>query len=148
APFLRRAVDGFVRGDVPRESAPGRGWMAASLLWDDVAARAIMLRQVELSRAAGALEQLPVDLVALAMSTAWTGDLPAADALVSEAAAIREITDTHVAPHGAMFLAALRGDEPRLAELTGIAVGEPGAGGQGATGTYTQWVTAILDNGR
>jgi DNA-binding CsgD family transcriptional regulator len=147
APLLRRAVDGFVNGDVSRELGLGRGWMAASLLWDDVAARAIMVRQVQLARAAGALDQLPVDLIALAMSVAWSGDLGTADALVAEADAIREITGTHIAPYGAIFLAGLRGDELRLARLTESAVAAAGAGDQGAADTYAQWVAAMLYNG-
>jgi DNA-binding CsgD family transcriptional regulator len=146
APVLRQAVDGLVDGDVSRELGLGRGWLAASLLWDDVAARAIMTRQVQLARAAGALDQLPVDLIALAMSVAWSGDLARADALVADADAVREITGTHIAPYGAMFLAALRGNESRLAQLTEAAA-EAGDGGQGAADSYAQWVTAMLYNG-
>ena len=38
-----------------------------------MAERAILLRQVQLARAVGALEQLPIDLVALAIDDAWRG---------------------------------------------------------------------------
>jgi DNA-binding CsgD family transcriptional regulator len=147
APALRQAVDGFVEGDGASESRLGRGWMAACLLWDDVAARAIMARQVQLARAAGALDQLPIDLIALAMSVAWTGDLATVDALVAEADAIREITGTHIAPYGEMLLAGLRGDGPALDRLTETAVAEPGPGGQEAADAYARWVAAILHNG-
>ena len=44
------------------------GWLAqaaASVLWDDDAWRAMLVRQVRLARAAGALDQLPVMLGAL-----------------------------------------------------------------------------------
>ena len=83
-PALRQAVNAFAAGDVSREEGLQWGWMGASLLWDDDAGHAIMARQVQLARAAGSLEQLPSDLVALALSTGLRGDFAAAASLIAE----------------------------------------------------------------
>ena len=61
---------------------------AASAVWDDDAWRDLLARQVRLARDAGALDQLPVDLGALAMSAAWSGDFAAAASLITESDAV------------------------------------------------------------
>ena len=61
----------------PKRNSDGAGsaQAAASALWDDVPWRAMLLRQVQLARDVGALDQLPVDLASLGTAIAWTGDL-------------------------------------------------------------------------
>jgi DNA-binding CsgD family transcriptional regulator/tetratricopeptide (TPR) repeat protein len=146
APALRQAVKIYAAGDLTREDGLRWGWMAASILWDDDAGRTIIERQVRLARAAGALEQLPVDLAALSLSAGWSGDFATADALVAEADAICEVTGSKMAPYTGMFLASLRGDQPELAALIeSTAAAE--AMGQGVAATYAHWVTSILHNG-
>jgi DNA-binding CsgD family transcriptional regulator len=147
AATLRKAVNAFVAGDVSREEGLQWGWMGASLLWDDDAGHAIMARQVQLARAAGSLEQLPSDLVALALSTGLRGDFAAAASLIAESDAVCEVTGSRIAPYTHMFLASLRGNEAELTSLTKTAVDEATVGGQGAVVTYAHWVTAILRNG-
>ena len=149
AATLRQAVNAFVAGDVSREEGLRWGWMAgAQPLWDDDAGHAIMARQVQLARAAGALAQLPSDLVALAMSTGLRGDFAAAASLIAETDAVCEVTGSRIAPYTRMFLASLRGNE---AELASASQDEPSTrptvGGQGAVVTYAHWATAILHNG-
>jgi DNA-binding CsgD family transcriptional regulator/tetratricopeptide (TPR) repeat protein len=146
APSLRRAVKIYAAGDLRREDGLRWGGLAASILWDDDAGRAIIGRQVRLARAAGALEQLPVDLAELSLSAAWSGDFATADALVAEADAVCEVTGSKMVPYTGMFLASLRGDQPELdALIEGTAAAE--AMGQGVVATYAHWVTAILHNG-
>jgi hypothetical protein len=111
APALRQAVDAFAAGDVTREEGLRWGWIAATVLWDEDAGRAIIGRQVQLARDAGALEQLPTDLVALAMSEAWRGDFAAAASLIAETDAVAEVTGSRIAPYTGMFLASLRGNQ-------------------------------------
>jgi DNA-binding CsgD family transcriptional regulator len=147
APALRQAVTVFAAGDISREEGLRWGWMAATALWDADAGRAIMARQVRLGRAVGALEQLPLDLVALATDEAWRGDFEAAASLIAETDAIAEVTGSRIAPYPAMFLAALRGNQIELTSLIAAAIAEAEAGGQGAAATYAHWVTAILGNG-
>src|SRR6185437_2905650 len=70
APALRQAASAFSSGDTQTKEELQFGWMAhgaAIALWDEDGWRAILLRQVRLGRAAGALDQLPIGLVALAM---------------------------------------------------------------------------------
>jgi DNA-binding CsgD family transcriptional regulator len=147
APVLRRAVSAFASGDVSREEGLHSGWMAASVLWDADASRAIVARQVRLARAVGSLEQLPVDLVALAMDDAWRGEFESTACLIAETDAIAEVTGSRIAPYAAMFLAALRGNQTEVTPLTEATITAAEAGGQGAAVTYAHWVTAILHNG-
>jgi DNA-binding CsgD family transcriptional regulator len=147
APTLRRAVAVFTAGDVSREDGLRWGRLAAIALWDVDAVRMITMRQVQLARAVGALEQLPVDLTGLAIDEARRGDLDATAALVAEIAAIAEVTGSRIAPYAAMYLTALRGHQAELASLVDAAVAEAAAVGQGAACTYAQWVTALLHNG-
>jgi DNA-binding CsgD family transcriptional regulator len=147
APALRRAARRFAVGDLSREEGLGFGWMAAALVWDDDAAHAIQDREVRLAREAGALDQLPIALVALALSEAWRGNFATAAAQIAETDAICEITGSRIAPYTGMFLAALRGDPAEVAPLIEASLAEVEGGGQGAAGTYANWVSAILDNG-
>ena len=71
---------------------------AAIAIWDEEGQRAILIRQVELARAVGALEQLPIDLVALAIDDAWRGDFAGADALIAECEAVCEATGGAASP--------------------------------------------------
>ena len=148
APALRRAATHFAAGDLAREDGLRYGWMAAAVVWDDAAAHAIQDREVRLAREAGALDHLPLALVALALSEAWRGDFPTTAALIAETEAICEITGSHLVPYTAMFLAALRGDPTQVAPLVDAALAKAHAGGQGAAIPYANWVSAILDNGR
>jgi ATP/maltotriose-dependent transcriptional regulator MalT len=147
-PALRQAVDRFAAGErMSSQQGLRWGWMGASVLWDDDAGRAILLRQIQLGRDAGALDHLPIDLIALAQSEAWRGDFAAAATLIAEIDAINEITGSRVVPYAAMLLAALRGDDAAITPLIHAAGAEAETGGQGVAVTYARWVTAILDNG-
>jgi DNA-binding CsgD family transcriptional regulator len=148
AETLRRAVRVFTSGSVTREQGLSGGWMAAALLWDDDAAREIMARQVDLARAAGALDELPLSLTSLATSAVAAGEFADAAALIAEIDAICQVTGSRIAPYPAMYLAALRGDRAALDPLVAVAVDAARSGGQGAVVPYVNWVTAILLNGR
>jgi len=65
---------------------------AAIALWDEHGQRAILVRQVQLARTVGALDQLPIDLVALAIDDAWRGDFAGAASLIAECDAVCEVT--------------------------------------------------------
>src|SRR6266567_4313081 len=147
APVLRQAVTAFAGGDISREEGLASGWLAASVLWDDDAGRAIMDREVRLAREAGALDELPVNLVPLAMSATWRGDFAAAASLIAEGDAVCEVTGSRLAPYAAMFLAAMRGNQAELTSLTEATIAAAEAGGQGAAVTCAHWAAAILHNG-
>ena len=146
-PALRRAVNAFAAGDVSREEGLRWGWIAATVLWDENAGRVIIERQVRLARDAGALEQLPTGLVALAMSDTWRGDFTAAASLIAETDAVAEVTGSRIAPYTHMFLASLRGNQAELTPLIAVSNAKAAAEGQGVAATYALWAAAILHNG-
>jgi DNA-binding CsgD family transcriptional regulator len=145
APVLRHAVDAFTAADISREEGLRWGWLAASVLWDDDAGRVIAGRQVRLARACGALDQLPVDLDALAMDAGWRGDFETAASLIAEIDAISGVTGSRIEPYAAMFLAALQGNQAEARPLIDDAIAA--ATGQGAAVTCAHWAAAILHNG-
>jgi len=150
APALRRAASTFACADICAEAGIRWGWLgqaAASALWDEVRWRAILVRQVRLARAAGALDQLPIGLGSLGTDAAWRGDFTAAAALIAEAAAVRAATGARGAPFAAMLMASLRGDHDAAAPLIEATLTEAEAAGQGTAATYAHWTAAILNNG-
>jgi DNA-binding CsgD family transcriptional regulator len=150
APALRRVAQVFAGGSVPAEEELRWGWFAqaaASALWDDVPWRAMLLRQVQLARDVGALDQLPIDLASLGTATAWTGDLTAVSALIAEADAVRAATGSRTAPFATMLLASLRGDQGEANPLIEAAIADATARGQGIALTYAAWAASILANG-
>jgi DNA-binding CsgD family transcriptional regulator len=150
APCLQQAASAFADASISAEEAMRWGWLgqaAASALWDDVGRRAILVRQVQLARDAGALDQLPIDLGALGTDAAWRGDFAAAAALIEETAAVCAVTGARGAPYAAMLMASLRGDHAEAVPLIEATIAEAAAGGHGAAATYAHWAAAILNNG-
>jgi hypothetical protein len=86
-------------------------------LWDADGWLAISDGVTQLARDAGALDQLPIDLQAQAQVLAWSGDLPAATALNTEAGLVAEATGTLMPPLVTMRLAALRGRDSEATPL-------------------------------
>jgi hypothetical protein len=73
APVLRQATMAFTDADIPTEQLLRWCWMAqqaAVALWDDDGWRVILLRQVQLARDVGALDQLPILLAQMAFAAA------------------------------------------------------------------------------
>src|SRR5262249_7796212 len=104
--------------------------------------------RVQLAGTAGALEQLPIDLVALAIDEAWRGDFAGAAALIAECDAVCEATGgSRVAPFAAMFLDALRGDQAEVTPLIEATIAAAEAGGQGGALTGAHWAASVLNNG-
>jgi DNA-binding CsgD family transcriptional regulator len=151
APSLRQAVSAFASADIPMSDRLQFGPMAqgaAIALWNEEAQRAILIRQVQLARAVGALDQLPVDLVALAIDDAWRGDFAGASSLIAECDAVCAATGgISVAPFAAMFLGGLRGHEAKITPLIQATLAAAEAAGQGGAVTGAQWAAAVLRNG-
>ena len=150
APTLRQAANAFASADISVEEGLRWGWLAqaaASAVWDDKRWRAILLRQVQIARDVGALDQLPIDLGALGTDAAWTGDFAQAAALIAETDAVCEATGSRSAPFAAMLLASLRGNQAEATPLIEATIAEATAGGQGIAVTYAHWAAAILFNG-
>jgi ATP/maltotriose-dependent transcriptional regulator MalT len=151
ASALQQAASAFASADLPLKEGLQFGWMAsgaANALWDTDSHRAILVQQVRLTRAAGALEQLPFALVSLAMADAWRGDLAGADSLLAEADAVCDATGGgRMARYTALLVAALRGKQAEVAPLLEEAISEAEAEGQGGNAAYAHWNAAILHNG-
>jgi hypothetical protein len=118
----------------------------AVMLWDDEGYRAILARQLQLIRSAGALDRLPIDLRSAGLLAAWSGDFDSAAALIAEAEAVCEVTGAYVPPPYATFLlAGLRGNEAEVVAL--IEATSYPADARWQLDTITLWITAILHNG-
>jgi DNA-binding CsgD family transcriptional regulator len=148
-PTLRRIASALASSDISIEDGLRWGWMAqaACVLWDDDEWHAMLVRQLQLARDAGALDQLPIDLNSLGTNAAWRGDFAGAAALIAEFDAVCEATGTRSAPFTAVLLAALQGDQAKAVPLIEATVAEATAGGQGIAVIYAHWAAAILYNG-
>ena len=150
APTLRQAVSAFASVGVSADDGLRWGWMAvvaANILWDDDGWRAILARQVQLARNAGALEHLPLYLEAAGVIAAWSGDFGAAASLIAEVNAVREAIGSRIAPYAALLLGSLRGSQAEVIPLIEATINEAEAGGQGLAVTSARWAAAMLYNG-
>jgi len=150
APFLRQAVAAFASAKTP--AAERLRWAflasaAADFLWDLQGGLSIVVGAIQIARDVGALDILPIHLDGSATAVMWSGDLPAAAALIAESRLVSEATGARMAPFAAMSLAAMRGRESEAAPLIEATLAAATAGGQGLAMTYARWVAAILFNG-
>src|SRR5438105_10785847 len=121
APILKEALAAFGRETVlPPEEARWL-WFASRIaldLWDDEAWAVLSTRHLDLVREAGALTALPFVLTNRSSVYAFFGDLGEAAAYEEELRAATDATGIATVPYGALSLAALRGHEAELTELT------------------------------
>jgi DNA-binding CsgD family transcriptional regulator len=149
APALRAAMSALASGDIPVEESLQWGWLVRvgdRALWDDEGRR-LTIRQLQVAREVGALDQLPILLNMTAMDAVWSGDFTAATSLVAETAAVCEATGSRLAPYAAMMLASFRGRESEAEPLIRSAIDEGVAAGQGVAVTFAHWVAAVLYSG-
>jgi DNA-binding CsgD family transcriptional regulator len=149
-PMLRAALTAFGAG-MPPEDELRWSWLAcvaaAIRLWDDDCWAALSARHVQLARESGALSELPLALTSRAYLLLFAGELGAAAALTEEAQAVMDATGSHLAPYGAMGLAAFRGDEARAAALIDATIQDVTRRGEGVGITFAEWASAALSNG-
>jgi DNA-binding CsgD family transcriptional regulator len=149
APLLRQATSAFASPGIPEEEILRWGFAATvadEALWDDQGWR-VTVRQVQLARHVGALDQLSFLLNRMAIETVWSGDFAAATLLIAEADTVCEATGSRFAPVAATMLAAFRGREAEAVLLVQSIIEQATAGGQGVSVTFAQWVAAVLYNG-
>ena len=147
-PILRRAAGEIAT--LTSEEVRGLGWAASAVgpaIWDADLFRSSCRTQVELSREAGALTDLVRHLTALALTTAWSGDLAAADRLIGEAEVVARDTGSPAGPTAALLVAALRGSEGRARTLISATVDRARVSGRGGGVTAADWSKAVLYNG-
>jgi DNA-binding CsgD family transcriptional regulator len=145
-PLMRQALVALEKEDELRWL--GLAWSIASHLLDDDAAYAVATREVELGREAGALSLLPLALDQLARIHVHAGEFTLAAARIEEAAAITEATRGPRLSYGAIKLAAWRGRAVETEALIDAWVKDADARGEGMLITYTEYATAVLENGR
>ena len=149
-PTLKRALDAFRSDSVLSEEEIRWLWLAchtAFELWDDETWHILSTRQVQLARDAGALTELPIALNSLSSAKLFAGDFGAAAALFEEADSVTDATGSHLAPYGAVLLAAFQGREAAASELIEASMEEVVHRGEGMGLTVIQWASAMLSNG-
>ncbi|HEX6519724.1 MAG TPA: LuxR C-terminal-related transcriptional regulator [Streptosporangiaceae bacterium] len=149
APVLRQAASAFAGPDVLEDELLRWGFVATvadEALWDHEGWR-VTVRQVQLARDAGALDQLSFLLNRMAVEAVWSGDFAAATLLISEAREVCEATGSRFAPVAAMMLAAFRGREAEAVPLIQSNIEQAIAEGQGVSVTIAHWGAAVLYNG-
>jgi DNA-binding CsgD family transcriptional regulator/tetratricopeptide (TPR) repeat protein len=149
-PMLRRAVAAFASTEVSAEEVLRWGWLAsraANMIWDYDRGLEIGMRAVRLARDSGALEALAVVDNACGQAAAAAGDFARAALLIAEVDTLKDATNTRIAPHAALVLAGIRGDEASAAELIASVIAQATVGGQGAAVQYAWWASSVLMNG-
>ncbi|MER7247559.1 AAA family ATPase [Kribbella sp. NPDC000426] len=148
-PVLEKAAVAFGQPDISADETLRWGWLgtaAAATAWNFEACLATANRQVEAARSTGALAVLVVGVNVLEQVAAFAGDFAEANALRAEADAVREATGTHVAPYGALTLAAFRGHEDEAFRLIDDTIAGATAEGQGTAVQYAQWAKSVILN--
>jgi DNA-binding CsgD family transcriptional regulator len=148
-PALRAAIGAFCADEVPVEQWLQWGVLgsaAAVTVWDFESWESVSTRQIELARAAGALVPLSIALNGQAMLATWTGSFEVAAALSAEDEALKEATGTHIAPYGAVLLAAYQGRTTEASALVDDTIRDSVERGEGLGIELARWATAILDN--
>ena len=116
APALRQAASAFASGDRSAEDGLRWGWLAqaaAIALWDEDCWHAIAVRQTQLARDVGSLDQLAIDLAAEAATVIRSGDFRGATSLIAEADVVAEATGVRYPPFAALCLACCQGTRPK-----------------------------------
>jgi DNA-binding CsgD family transcriptional regulator len=148
-PILRRALSAFRSEDISAEEGLRWLWLACRAavdLWDDESWELLSARHVQLARNAGALNVLPIALISRMGVQLWTGDLAAAASLNHEVEAVTDVTGSHLAPYGALGLAAFRGREAEASRLIETSLQGVVARGEGQGLGLIDWTSAVLYN--
>jgi DNA-binding CsgD family transcriptional regulator/tetratricopeptide (TPR) repeat protein len=146
APLLRRTAHAFTDGEGEAGEELRWGWLGpavANQLWDSESWKAILDRQVQLARNAGALTRLSIDLNSLAVYAVWTGDLRGAKSLIAELNGVTEATGATLGPFATVMLAAFEGLEDTTSALIKEMLADSTSMGQGVGVTWAHWVDAI-----
>jgi DNA-binding CsgD family transcriptional regulator len=150
APTLKLALSAFSSEDLSAEEGLRWLWLACRAavgLWDDESWELLSTRHVQLARSAGALSVLPIALISRMGVQLWTGELAAAAWLNHEVEAVTDATGSHLAPYGALGLAAFLGREVEASELIETSLKEVVARGEGQGMGLIDWTSAVLYNG-
>jgi DNA-binding CsgD family transcriptional regulator len=127
------------------------GCLAAMEIWDDAGLHTLATTQLALARETAALTPLTVALDQIAGGdNVVSGQFAVADANFAEARELAEATGEGIARHasaGALIVSAWRGRTPEARDLVLANMREAIARGLGRYVTFTQYATAVLENG-
>jgi len=149
-PLLQQAVRAFRAPSVSTFEQLRWSWPAAHIamsLWDDESYEALSASHIEIARASGLLAILPTALTTRIVSHAFAGQLTAADQLIRELRVLTEAMEIPTPPYGPLFVSGWRGRETVVAEVSGTAVKEVTARGEGAGLAFADYAHAVLYNG-
>jgi DNA-binding CsgD family transcriptional regulator len=149
-PMLKRALSAFRSGEIP--DAEQVEWSVllyrtAVDLWDDESWDLLASRCVELARGSGALPALLFGLNARIVADAFMGELPAGFSRMGELTAVCEVTGSDLPPYAPLALAAWRGGETEVSELSGATIKEAQARGETLTLSAAEWAVTVFYNG-
>jgi DNA-binding CsgD family transcriptional regulator len=146
APVLRKAVSAF-RTDEKVLQFGGMAATAAAALWDVDGWDAVITRQLQLARDAGALAQLATALQGKGIVVTWSGDFREAASVIAEADAVTDAIGVRISPYGGMLLAAYQGHEAEASALLKTTIENATASGEGIGVQFARWANAVLFNG-
>ena len=150
APTLKRALEAF-RSDGGHHDGELRWiWLACRIaadLWDYETWGALVTRQVELVRDAGAMTALPLALSQRIGAHTFAGELAAAALLVDELQAAAEATSAELLAYGRLVLAAWQGQDAEARALIEASTMEAVARGDAFGLVASRWASAVLSNG-
>jgi DNA-binding CsgD family transcriptional regulator len=146
APTLREAVSAFLADERVLQWGAMAG-TAAAALWDMEGFEAVITRQLQLARDAGAIALLATALQGAGIVASFSGDFGKASTLVAEADAVTGATGIRISPYGGMLLAAYRGREAEAFNLLEETIEHATASGEGLGVQYAHWAAAVLCNG-
>jgi DNA-binding CsgD family transcriptional regulator len=151
-PILRKAIKTFAGDRIGSEEGLRWLWLAgraAAFIWDYDSWDSLTRRQIRLARDLGALAHLPLALSTHIGVQLFAGEMRAAASLVAESDTLADITSGwSVPPYGPLVLAAFRGSDEETTRLLRASVADFHVRGEGMGLTVSQWVTAVLNNGR
>jgi DNA-binding CsgD family transcriptional regulator len=120
---------------------------AALALWDVDSWVELSARHVKLARESGALAPLASALNVRRVVDIWCGDFETAAALGVEEQVVKEVTGTHRASYGGLFLTAYHGAPEEATPLIEATAGEALARGEGLGAQIADRATALLHTG-
>ncbi|WP_182263085.1 helix-turn-helix transcriptional regulator [Rhodococcus sp. UFZ-B548] len=148
-PELREAIRILCLDGGPSEDDARWLWLGcrvASDLWDDESWYQLVVLQVQLARAKGALNVLPIALNYRAGVYLHAGEFAAASALIDEAEAITQVTGNAPLRYTSLVLAAWRGQESHVLILSQASFDDAIGRGEGRAITLAEYAAAVLYN--
>jgi DNA-binding CsgD family transcriptional regulator len=149
-PMLQRALDAFRSEDLSDEEGLRWLWLACRTaidLWDYETFGVLSSRLVALARRTGALAALQIALGLRMSFNLYAGNLSEAASLSHEQETVNEAIGSELAPYGTVLLIAWQGRETEAPEVFEASRKEVLSRGEGIGLTFTQWMTAVLNNG-